>query len=178
MPRFATRLVAALALALTVAVVRPALASDDPTMTAFSGSWSYVSGQEARDSAIEVIVARLPGPLRGTVREMIAGGLPVPRLVEVEITSEICRVGIGTEAIEPVITDLEGTPLRWTRDGEETQVERTRSGAAIEEVGMRGPATRSAVYRLNGDQLVVDVVLRHDLMPGELAFRLTYQRRS
>lgn len=141
---------------------------------------SYLLAADASDDvnrAIESSVARMGFIVRPIARSRLRKtNVPYRRL---RISTDDGRISIAPDAAAPVVSPMDGTPIRWRReDGEVLDVVTAWEGGSLSQTFRADDGSRENRYSLSPDgrTLTMQVTVRSPRLPAPLTYVMRYRR--
>ncbi len=144
--------------------------------TRFAGSFKHVGGTaelEARDKAIDDLVAEMSFMKRGVARDKLREANPIAEKIVVSESQGTLTISMDERSYT---APLDETPVRVkgiTGDMLDLVV---RAGPELEQVFSAEGKGRTNKYALAGDRLTIQVRIHSESLPRELSYALTYER--
>ena len=154
-----------------------ALASSSPARP-FVGTYRVIEpdAQQAEvHQAIERVVGRMNGLVRGFARDKLIEANAVPATIEVKAGDDLVAISIdGTTSSAPT----NGRPVKQTVSTGETMDVAVKVGDRIEESFHGEDRGRGNTFELRGDVLVMHVRIYADQLPEDLEYDLEFEREK
>lgn len=142
----------------------------------FTGSYKHVGGAaelEARDKAIDDVVADMSFMKRGVARDKLREANPIAEKVVVSESQGTLTIAMDERSYT---APLDSTPVKVKGITGDLLDLTVRVGAELEQAFEAEGKGRVNKYALEGNRLTVQVRIHSESLPKELTYALTYER--
>ncbi len=162
---------------MTAALLPQELSAEEAPIDAFLGTYRHAGGQkerDARDKAIEDVVADMSFISRGIARDKLKQSNPIAAKLELSADAKDLTVTMDTRTYKG---PLDGSPVKVkTILGDEMDMRFKLKKRALDQVFSAEDKSRLNAYRFDGDKLVVNVRVHASALPKDLVYKMTYER--
>ena len=152
-------------------------AAEEAPIDAFLGSFRHAGGQkerEARDKAIEDVVADMSFIARGIARDKLKQSNPIAKKLAFVSDRKDLTVTMDTRSYTG---PLDGSPVKVkTILGDEMDMRLKCRSGALDQSFSAEDKSRLNAFRFDGDKLVLSVRVHASALPKDLVYKLTYER--
>lgn len=164
-------------LAATLALVPRELFAEEPAVNAFLGNFKHVGGnkeREARDRAIEDVVADMSFISRGIARDKLKQSNPVAQKLTLASDPKHLTVTMDGRSYKG---PLDGSRVKVkTILGDEMDMHFKIKKAALDQVFSGEDKGRVNAFRFDGAKLIFNVRVHASALPKDLVYKLTYEK--
>jgi hypothetical protein len=161
----------------TLALVPRELFAEEPAVNAFLGSFKHVGGskeREARDKAIEDVVADMSFISRGIARDKLKQSNPVVQKLTMASDAKDLTVTMDGRAYKG---PLDGSRVKVkTILGDEMDMQFKIKKAALDQIFSGDDKGRVNAFRFDGAKLIFNVRVHASALPKDLVYKLTYEK--